>query len=202
MSKSLVLVALAGITLAGTTLGCGKASNHGTEGITHMPVPKASKSGEQPNAVRLYSVETGLFAESPVVVRSDAEWKRRLTAQEYEVMRERGTEAAFTGKYWNHHADGTYTCAGCGADLFTSQTKFDSGCGWPSFSAPVDSLNVEFRPDSSLGMVRTEVLCRRCGAHLGHVFDDGPAPTGQRYCMNSVSLGFKSAGPDSAGSKP
>jgi len=123
--------------------------------------------------------------------RSEEEWKETLTPEQYRVLRQKGTEYAFTGKYWNHHADGTYSCAGCGQELFGSETKFDSGCGWPSFYDALDQGSVRFERDTTHGMDRTEVLCSNCGGHLGHVFDDGPRPTGQRYCINSASLGFK-----------
>lgn len=149
---------------------------------------------EHTRSIKVYSFERKDFVMSEKIVKTAAEWKQQLSPEQFHVLREKGTEHAGTGKYANHHEHGVYRCAGCGLDLFRSEDKYESGTGWPSFFAPIARENISTSTDNSLFSRRIEVLCHRCGGHLGHVFDDGPKPTGLRYCMNSASLAFAASG--------
>lgn len=155
-----------------------------------LQIGKDQAIADAASRIKVYSAEKGNYVMSDEVVKTKAEWKKILTPEQYHVLREKGTERAFTGKYATSHEHGIYRCAGCGLDLFKSEDKFESGTGWPSFTAPIAKENVKTEVDRGFFSTRTEVLCRRCGGHLGHVFEDGPKPTGLRYCMNSAALQF------------
>lgn len=184
--KALFPVLFIGVLLLGIIAG-GIVFLYGT-GKTTLAAEISS-----PQPIKVYSAAKRSYVMSETVVKSKEEWKKLLTPEQFHILREKGTEKAFSGTYANHHEHGIYRCAGCGLDLFSSKDKYESGTGWPSFTAPIAAENISTKPDNSLFTRRTEVLCRRCGGHLGHVFDDGPKPTGLRYCMNSGALQFATA---------
>jgi peptide-methionine (R)-S-oxide reductase len=171
---------LSGLLLLGVT-----AAIIATGGFGVQP-----KMADAASRIRVYSAEKGTYIMSDEVVKTKEEWKKVLTSEQFHVLREKGTERPFTGKYATTHDHGIYRCAGCGLDLYRSEDKYESGIGWPSFTKPIAPENIKTQTDKSFFSTRTEVLCPRCGGHLGHVFDDGPKPTGLRYCMNSAALQF------------
>ena len=190
LRRGLVYAAAAAITLTAWLVGF-RAGPGDAERLLEVHAASPGDESESGSTVRLYSASKGDFVVTKKVTRSEEEWKKTLSPEQFRILREKGTERPFTGTLLDNKEDGVYTCAACGADLFSSKTKFESGSGWPSFYAPIAEENVATERDDSLGMRRIEILCRRCGGHLGHVFDDGPKPTGLRYCVNSVSLGFE-----------
>jgi peptide-methionine (R)-S-oxide reductase len=170
---------LAVLILGAAVLSCSSGKTSGTANVS------------VPAQIKVYSAEKGDYVTSETIVKTEDEWKKLLTPEQFHILREKGTERAFSGKYDKYYEHGIYRCAACGLDLYRSEDKYDSGTGWPSFSAPIAPENIVTRPDNSAFSTRTEVLCRRCDSHIGHVFDDGPKPAGLRYCMNSAAMQFE-----------